>query len=265
MPFQSDAITDSQLRRLSKALRKAHQEVVGAPMALNQAQEVLARTFGYAHWHEAIQAAPRRSSEVPLKPLDMSVYLKDQYARLVHNAGLNDDAMLRRVAEAALAQGELLWAGGLNALACLPVGARAQGLKSQIGSSESPDFLMLSPPPMLESDKLPMSDQGPLPKMSLSEVEFIWANMGAAETWWTTGDRQTPMGINDQHRRVVPMRTTLARYAPRLGILFRAATHQPGPSLDGPSPATRCPDAWRAYALRIVKSSIAAAIQLQRG
>jgi hypothetical protein len=57
MPFHPQALTRPALKSLAKALQKASPEVLGHPIAQHQAQELLARQLGYAHWHEAYSRA----------------------------------------------------------------------------------------------------------------------------------------------------------------------------------------------------------------
>lgn len=75
MPFHPDALTRPVLKSLVHALQKAAPEVLGHPMAQHQAQELLARQLGYAHWHEAYARAgtlarPNAPVAPPPSPLD---------------------------------------------------------------------------------------------------------------------------------------------------------------------------------------------------
>lgn len=265
MPFQTRSVTAPVLRRLSKALQKAHQDVVGSPIPLHQAQEIVARTLGHAHWHEAIivgtnlteiqtkQNSMEKVESSPTgRPLKLSAYDRDQYARLVYAAGLDDTALLHRLGEAALAQGEEIWGQGLHALAQQSPEARRQALIQQVGTSENSEFLMQVEPAMTKEDRRPPRGAGHRP--DIDSALFTWATVGANPAWWTAADPKTDAGRRFHDRWIIPMAQTLAQCAPRLGVLFRAALHQP--HLDGESPVTPCPDAWRTYALNTVRANL---------
>jgi hypothetical protein len=57
MPFLTEKLSLTGLRRLVKQMRQAHQRVMGTELPQHAAQEILAQTLGHPHWHAAHQQA----------------------------------------------------------------------------------------------------------------------------------------------------------------------------------------------------------------
>lgn len=67
MPFLTEKLSLTGLRRLVKQMRQAHHTVVGTELPQHAAQEILAQTLGHPHWHAAHQQAQTVTRAPPLK------------------------------------------------------------------------------------------------------------------------------------------------------------------------------------------------------
>jgi hypothetical protein len=110
--FHPESLRPSTLRTLARALQKAAPDILATPCALNQAQELLARTLGHSNWHAAITRAeqgppPPEPRPTPLTdPAGLTLMLFRTLA--LHMESKHSLGALRSLQEEALALSPLL-------------------------------------------------------------------------------------------------------------------------------------------------------------